>query len=71
MGRKVGGVAVSLSIGQELGTHVTQCRLGRGLQRTKWYPDPPSRLATIGMGRDVGDRLLRHFPLGVGAGSTC
>ena len=28
----------------ELGTHLTQCRLGRGLYLcTKWYPEPLSR----------------------------
>ena len=31
MGRKVGGAAVSLSVVRELGPHLTQCRLGRGL----------------------------------------
>ena len=30
MGRKV-GAAVPLSVGGELGPHLTQCRLGRGL----------------------------------------
>jgi len=44
MGRKLG----------ELGPHLTQCRLGRGLyQRSKWYTDTSSRLATIVMGRKL------------------
>jgi len=52
MGRKL-GEAVSL-LGKELGTHITQRRLGRGYLRTKWHLDPSSRLATIDMGRKLG-----------------
>jgi len=45
MGRKVGD-AVPISVG-ELGPHLTQWRLGRGLPSTKWHLDPSNRLATI------------------------
>jgi len=38
-----GGVPLSKG---ELGHHVTQCGLGRGLPSTKWHLDPCSRLAT-------------------------
>ena len=31
----------------ELGPHVTQCGLGRGLPRVKWHFDPCSCLATV------------------------
>jgi len=34
-----------------VGLHPTQCRL---LLRAKWYLDPPSRMATIDMGRNWG-----------------
>jgi len=47
---------------RELGPHLIQCRLGPGLPRTKWYPDPSSRLATIDMGRKWG--VLRPFTWG-------
>jgi len=49
MGRKLRG-CVPLYSGEELGPHLTRCRLGRGLplhQLTKWHPDPSNRLATI------------------------
>jgi len=46
MGRKV-EATVPLSVG-ELGPHITQCRLGRGLPPyAKWHLDPSNRLATI------------------------
>ena len=45
----------------ELGPHLTQC-LGVAYLRTKWYPNPSSRLATIDMGRKVGAAV----PLSVG-----
>jgi len=65
MGRKVEGCRAPLR--EELGLHLTQCGL-----RTKWYLDPSSRFATIGMGRKVGaavppfwgerrPRLRRHI----------
>ena len=46
MGRKV-EATVPLSVG-ELGPHITQCRLGRGLPPyAKWHLDPSNHLATI------------------------
>jgi len=40
---------------EEMGPHLTQCRLGRGLPPyTKWHFDPSSRLATTDMGRKLG-----------------
>ena len=49
MGRKVGGLpSVALSVG-ELGSHLTQCRLGQGLAPYQFFQvadDPPSRVAT-------------------------
>jgi len=38
----------------ELGPHLTQCRIDRGLPHTKWHLDPCSRLATIDVGRKSG-----------------
>jgi len=35
----------------EMGPHLTQCRLDRGLPQYQVVPDPSSRLATIDMGR--------------------
>jgi len=46
MGRKVGG-AVPILGGGELGLHLTQCGLGRGVLRTKCHLDPSNCLATI------------------------
>jgi len=40
------GAAVPLPWG-ELGSHLTQCCLGRAYLRTKWHLDPSCRLATI------------------------
>jgi len=58
MGRKVGAAVFLLG-----GPHLTQCRLGRGYFRTKWYLDLSSRLTTVlDMGRKVG--VLRHFGKG-------
>jgi len=49
------GGAVPLLAGGELGPHVTQCRLSRGLYlHTKWYPDASSCLATTDMGQKLG-----------------
>jgi len=45
MGRKLGGGCASL--GDELGPHVTQCGLGRGLPPYKVDLDPSIRLTTI------------------------
>jgi len=42
----------------ELGPHLTQCRIDRGLPHTKWHLDPCSRLATINVGRKLGAPLL-------------
>jgi len=47
MGRKVGGAAVPLSRWEELGPHLTQCGLGRGLPHIKWHLDPSDRLAIM------------------------
>jgi len=46
-GPKCEGAAVPLSVGEELGPHLTQCRLDRGVSRTKWHFDSSIRLATI------------------------
>ena len=46
---------VHLLGGLELGPHLTQCRWAEAYLRTKWHLDPSSRLATIGMGRKLGD----------------
>ena len=43
----------------ELGPHLTQCGLGRGLYLPiKWHLDPSSRLATTDMGQKLGLSLL-------------
>ena len=53
-GRKLRGRAVPPFSG-ELGPHLTQSRLGRGLYlHTKWHLNPSSRLATTDMGRKLG-----------------
>jgi len=41
-----GGCSLLCSFLWEVGPYPTQCRLGRGLPRTKWYPDPSRRLST-------------------------
>jgi len=43
-----------LFLGGDLGPHLTQCRLGRGLSLYKWHLDPSSRLATTDIIRKVG-----------------
>ena len=40
------GAAVPISVG-ELGSHLTQCGLGRAYLRTKWHFDPSNHMATI------------------------
>jgi len=53
-GPKIRGLCTFFLVG-ELGRHLTQCRLGRGLPPyTKWYPYASSPLATIDMGRKLG-----------------
>jgi len=52
MGRKLGACATFL--GQELGPHVTESRLGRGLDPCQVASNPFSRLTTIDMGRKLG-----------------
>jgi len=53
MGRKEGELPCPFR--GELGPHLTQCGLSRGLpQYTKWHPDPSSRLATTDMGQKLG-----------------
>jgi len=51
MGRKLGAVPLFV----ELGPHLTQCGLSRGLPAyTTWHLSPSSRLATIDMGQKFG-----------------
>jgi len=45
-GRKDGGCCVPLAEG-ELGLHLTQCVLDRGLPPYEWHLDPSNRLAPI------------------------
>jgi len=40
-----------------LDPHLTQCRLAEAYLRTRWHLGPSSRLATIDMGRKVGELL--------------
>jgi len=54
------GTAVPLSVEGKLGPHLTQCGLGRGLLRTKPYPDPSSCFAVMDMGRKVGSHIFNH-----------
>ena len=45
--QKLWGAAVPISLG-ELGPHLIQCGLARGLcLLTKWHPNPSNHLATI------------------------
>jgi len=53
MGRKWG--APPLFGEGEVGSHLTQCRLGRGVPPCQAHLDPCSRLATIDMGRKLGE----------------
>jgi len=70
MGRKVGDV---VPFWEELGPHLTQCGMGRGLtpytKWHRWHLDPSSHLATTDMGRTV--RGLLRLIFWVGAGSPC
>jgi len=50
----------------ELGPHLTQCGLGRGLLRTKWHLDPSSRLTTI-HGPKSGRGLMCPCPFFAGS----
>ena len=70
MGRSVRGAAVPLSVGGA-GSPSNTMLPGpiEAYLRTKWYPDPSSRLATIYMGRKVGE-LLCPFPGGLGSPSN-
>jgi len=52
MGRKEGGLLCPFR--GQLGSHLTQCGLGRGLPHTNWHLDPFSRLTTTDMDRKVG-----------------
>ena len=68
--------AVPLSVG-ELGPHLTQFAWAEAAYlRTKWHPDPSSRLATINMGRGLDGRrpktpiLGDAVPLSVGGGGS-
>jgi len=54
----------------ELGPHLTQCRLGRGLPPTKWHLDPCSRLATKDMGRKLGGCCASFWRGGAGSPSN-
>jgi len=60
MGRKVGVGCCAPFRGGD-GSHVTQCRLGRGLSPYKWHPYLSSRLATIDMGRKLGAAVPLFF----------
>jgi len=53
MGRKSGAMP-SFFWGGELGPHLMQCRLDRGLPPYQWHLGPSSRLATIDMGLKLG-----------------
>jgi len=54
-GRKLGDYAPSFLWGGELGLHLTQCGLGRGLPLYKvQHLDSSRRLARIYMGRKLG-----------------
>jgi len=46
---------------EELGPHVMNVDWAEAYLRTKWHLDPPSRLATIYMGRKVGSAPFRDF----------
>jgi len=62
---------VPLSVGRELGPHLTMPPGARAetYLRTKWHLDPSSRLTTIDMDRNLGWGLLCPFKGGGGAGS--
>jgi len=57
MGGNMGGVAVPLSGGEEMGPHLTQCGWAETYLRTKRHLDSSSRLATTDMGRNLGAAL--------------
>ena len=69
-GLKLG--AVPFFGGGELGLHLTQCGLGRGLPsyQVAWHLNPSSRLATIDMGRKVWGGGLCSILGGAGSPST-
>jgi len=52
---KIGGCAIY----GELGPHLTQCGLGRGLPSYQWHLNPSSRLATTDMDWKLG--AVPHF----------
>jgi len=58
MGQKV-GAAVPPFRGGELGPHLTQCRLGRGLPPYQWCLNPCNRLATRQRHRQTGQTTVR------------
>ena len=80
MGQKVGGCCAPPLFEGELGPHLTQCRLGRGLRgfttmryinlrftyllTIKWHLDPSSHLATTYMGQRLGYAPLAEGVLG-------
>jgi len=51
MGQKLRGLCPFWG---ELGSHLTQCHLGRAYLRTKWHLDQSSHFATIDMGWKFG-----------------
>jgi len=60
--------------GGELGPHLTQCRLSRGLHPPKWRLDLSSRLATTDIGQKLGvcpfGGLGRHLTMWPGPRHT-
>jgi len=73
---KLGEGLLCLCSSGELGPHLTQCHLRRGLLRSKWHPDLSSRLATTDMGRGLygrmpmGDIVLDGDPAPHGKGTA-
>jgi len=47
--------------GGELGPHLTQCCLGRGLPGTKWHLHPSSHFTTIDLGWKLGEGCWAPF----------
>jgi len=66
MGQKLGRRAPPPFCGGELGPHLTQSRLGRGLLHTKWHLNPSSNLAITEWAKNWAAVLL----WGRGAGSA-
>ena len=62
--RQPSGILIHVAVlpqqtwGGELGPHLTQCRLGRGLPPSKWHLDQSSHFATTDMGQKLGEGWL-------------